>query len=294
MQMRFNRRSQQVDWTRELRELGDALLNAYLVVRGVRPAMLLESFNMGETSRNGPKSAALIQRILKNFPQLRQTNDAKHESYTFLHLPTQSISTNHIDNKNIGEILGYPCPMTFDELSDRDVAKWSMDIYAHGFNGDRYHIISCMCLKNKNKSFDATARRMARSFQDCLLSDDSPFKVLIRSVDATVTYVPSRPELLALLLRQNFNVNVITPTHFDTIVQYVSDCGATLIANELKLNDLRKRNIRMQIAGLVCAEKYVTDTHTLLIQRYDQYMTSKQISDDLDAKWHQEFTALKS
>ena len=104
----------------------DLIINCILVKEGVRPAMLLQPVNYGETSGNDPKTKHIMEQIKSQYPELCQS-----ENYdTFqgvLISKTCYDGEKDITLNKMGEILGYPCYENFSEIN-RDETSYFISV----------------------------------------------------------------------------------------------------------------------------------------------------------------------
>ena len=93
----------------------DNLINIILVLENIRPSFLIQPIDYGETSHNDPKTRYILQYIKYNFPNLIHSFKYKH--YQGIIISKSNYNDRYdIDNTAIGQILGYPCYLEFDNL----------------------------------------------------------------------------------------------------------------------------------------------------------------------------------
>jgi len=123
------------------------VLNIIFVLENIRLAFLIQPVDYGETSENDPKTLYILKCIHDNFPNLIL-------SYNYQHYQGIIISKNNynglfdIDNIKIGQILGYPCYLDFDNL-DRNNETYMINMVVKLHNGQEIVIFTNIC-KNLN------------------------------------------------------------------------------------------------------------------------------------------------
>jgi hypothetical protein len=87
-------------------------INAFLVDKGVRPAMMLQPSEYEERTEADPKTSEIIRNILSTFPSLKPSLTETHE----IILSKRDVKLEDIEtHKQLGTVLGYPCASEFQE-----------------------------------------------------------------------------------------------------------------------------------------------------------------------------------
>ena len=101
-------------------------INAFLVDKDVRPGMMLQPPDYQERTEKDPIMSAMITNILATFPALVTTvTDGGSTIFAKRAIPPESIETD----KQLGEILGYPCAAEFDAAKYIDNKEYTYGIH---------------------------------------------------------------------------------------------------------------------------------------------------------------------
>lgn len=129
-------------------EIGlENLLNVILVKEGIRPAMLIQPANYGETTSNDKITKSITQAIKRNFPYLIQSDKYK----IFQGILISKIDYNNrtdISLEKMGEILGYPCYKDF--ITNSNETDYSVEVYAFVKNHQEISLFANVCKDETN------------------------------------------------------------------------------------------------------------------------------------------------
>jgi hypothetical protein len=121
----------------------DNLINIILVLENIRPAFLIQPIDYGETSHNDPKTRYILQCIKDNFPSLIHSFKYKH--YQGIIISKSNYNDRYdIDNTTIGQILGYPCYLEFDNL-DRNNETYAITVMVKLNDGKEVDVFTNVC-----------------------------------------------------------------------------------------------------------------------------------------------------
>ena len=109
----------------------------------IRPAFLIQPIDYGETSHNDTKTRYILQCIKYNFPNL--IHSFQYENYQGIIISKSNYNGVHdIDNTAIGQILGYPCYLEFDNL-DRNNETYAITVMVKLNDGNEIDVFSNVC-----------------------------------------------------------------------------------------------------------------------------------------------------
>jgi hypothetical protein len=104
----------------------DIMINCILVKEGVRPAMLLQPADYGESNGADPKTKQQLEQIKIHYPELHQSEN--YDTYQGIIISKTSYDgEKNITLDKMGEILGYPCFHRFNEIN-RDEITYSISV----------------------------------------------------------------------------------------------------------------------------------------------------------------------
>jgi hypothetical protein len=162
----------------------DNLLNIILVLENIRPAFLIQPIDYGETSHNDPKTRDILQCIKDNFHNL--IHSFKYETYQGIIISKSNYNYRYdIDNTAIGQILGYPCYLEFNNL-DRNNETYSITVMVKFIDGNEIDVFTNVCkdLTNLNKF-----EKIAHQSKEVLINNTEYNKLLDNKViDVYVEY----------------------------------------------------------------------------------------------------------
>jgi hypothetical protein len=139
------------------------ILNCILVNENVRPAMLVQPADYKEITHKCPKTKAIIEGIIKYFPNLILSTD--YENYQGVIISKIDYnSKKNISSKEMGKILGYPCYEDFTTIED-DKISYSIDIYVKTTQYNQIQILANKCKdETKLEEFNTLANKAGKVF----------------------------------------------------------------------------------------------------------------------------------
>jgi hypothetical protein len=162
----------------------DNLINIILVVENIRPAFLIQPIDYGETSHNDPKTRYILRCIKYNFPNL--IHSFQYENYQGIIISKSNYNGVYdIDNTKIGQILGYPSYLEFDNL-DRNNETYSITVMVKLNDGNEIDIFSNVC---KDLTYLNMFEKIAQKSKEVLINNTEYIKLLDNKViDVYIKY----------------------------------------------------------------------------------------------------------
>jgi len=170
-------------------EIDEEYLNAFLVDKGIRPAMLLQPADYKEAVSTDPISSGKLARIAAAFPGLvfstigGETLIAKR-AYTKAEIPS---------NVAMGRILGYPCA---DDFSDLGEDRTGIQINVVLKSGQVFHLLAYFC-RDESKVPEAVS--FATAIKDEFLKDPR-LSAIVDRVEARYNTYKGATYFMKLLL----------------------------------------------------------------------------------------------
>lgn len=165
----------------------DNVLNAILVNENVRPAMLVQPADYGETTGTDPKTHLIIQTILDNFPDLVCSED--YEIYQGAIISkTDYNGHSFISLEEMGKILGYPCYREFGTI-DPDNVTYMIQVSVLQKDVDKHTELFTNKCKDTTKLIEFT--RIAEEATDAFQKET--YKDILDGVHITKVYVDTFP-----------------------------------------------------------------------------------------------------
>jgi hypothetical protein len=127
------------------------IINLILVHEGVRPAMLLQPADQGESTGADPKTKKILDAMKIEFPDLIYSEN--YQTYQGIIISKVSYDDQFISLNKMGEILGYPCYKDFEEL-DRSQITYTISINALLHGAQKIQIFVNLCKDNVSEIFD--------------------------------------------------------------------------------------------------------------------------------------------
>jgi hypothetical protein len=179
------------------------ILNCILVNENVRPAMLVQPADYKEITHKDPITNAIIEGIIKYFPNLILTTD--YEKYQGVIISKIDYNgTKNISSKEMGKILGYPCYEDFTTI-DADKINYTIDIYVKTTQYNQIQILANKCKdKTKLEEFNTLANKAEKAFAK------KEYKEILNGIEVKEVYVESLPNIptqtIINKLLQNINL----------------------------------------------------------------------------------------
>jgi len=151
-------------------------INAFLVHKDIRNAMLIQPADYDEAISTDSKTAKKLRALAKAFPDLIQSNVSgetiiSKKSYTEADIQS---------NEDMGNILGFPCAADYDKtLRNPDAPKTRITINVNlrpGGNDESLQLLVYMC--TNEESFPA-AELLAKKAESALLADPILKKIVL-------------------------------------------------------------------------------------------------------------------
>jgi hypothetical protein len=164
------------------------ILNCILVNENVRPAMLVQPADYKETTHKDPITNAIIEGIIKYFPNLILTTD--YENYQGVIISKIDYNgKKNISSKEMGKILGYPCYEDFTTI-DADKINYTIDIYVKTTPYNKIQIVANKCKdETKLEEFNTLANKAEKAFAK------KEYKEILNGVEVKEVYVESLPNI---------------------------------------------------------------------------------------------------
>jgi len=124
----------------------DILLNLILVSERVRPSMLVQSIDYGETELEAPKTKNILDNITIYFPHLYQSKN--YNEFQGVIISYDNYDGQTLSEDEIGKILGYPYFNGYSSI-DRTTIYYSIIVYCD-INGYDIQLLENIS-NNKNK-----------------------------------------------------------------------------------------------------------------------------------------------
>jgi len=179
------------------------ILNCILVNENVRPAMLVQPADYKEITHKDPITNAIIEGIIKYFPNLILTTD--YEKYQGVIISKIDYNgTKNISSKEMGKILGYPCYEDFTTI-DADKINYTIDIYVKTTQYNQIQILANKCKdETKLEEFNTLANKAEKAFAK------KEYKEILNGIEVKEVYVESLPNIptqtIINKLLQNINL----------------------------------------------------------------------------------------
>lgn len=132
------------------------MINLILVQEGVRPAMLVQPADQGETTGADPVTKKILDAMKIDFPDLLYSE--KYDIYQGIIISKVNYDDQTISLEKMGEILGYPCYKDFETL-DRSQITYVMSVNALFDNGEKIEIFVNICKDNVSEIFEEYCRK---------------------------------------------------------------------------------------------------------------------------------------
>lgn len=160
------------------------ILNCILVNENVRPAMLVQPVDYKETTHKDPITNAIIEGIIKYFPNLILSTD--YENYQGVIISKIDYNANkNIVAKEMGKILGYPCYEDFTTIDD-DKINYTIDIYVKTTQYNQIQILANKCKDiTKLEEFNSLAKKAEKAFAK------KEYKEILNGIEVKEVYVES-------------------------------------------------------------------------------------------------------
>jgi hypothetical protein len=164
------------------------ILNCILVNENVRPAMLVQPADYKEVTHNCPKTKAIIEGIIKYFPNLILSTD--YEKYQGVIISKIDYNGNKtISSKEMGKLLGYPCYEDFTTI-DADKINYTIDIYVKTTQYNQIQILANKCKdETKLEEFNTLANKAEKAFAK------KEYKEILNGIEVKEVYVESLPNI---------------------------------------------------------------------------------------------------
>jgi hypothetical protein len=164
------------------------ILNCILVNENVRPAMLVQPADYKETTHKDPITNAIIEGIIKYFPNLILTTD--YENYQGVIISKIDYNgKKNISSKEMGKILGYPCYEDFTTI-DADKINYTIYIYVKTTPYNKIQIVANKCKdETKLEEFNTLANKAEKAFAK------KEYKEILNGVEVKEVYVESLPNI---------------------------------------------------------------------------------------------------
>ena len=201
------------------------ILNCILVNENVRPAMLVQPADYKETTHKDPITNAIIEGIIKYFPNLILSTD--YENYQGVIISKIDYNANkNIVAKEMGKILGYPCYEDFTTI-DADKINYTIDIYVKTTQYNQIQILANKCKDiTKLEEFNSLAKKAEKAFAK------KEYKEILNGIEVNEVYVESLQNIptqtIINKLLQNINLQ---QTELDKVQNILFNFG---FSNELQ------------------------------------------------------------
>jgi hypothetical protein len=164
------------------------ILNCILVNENVRPAMLVQPADYKETTHKDPITNAIIEGIIKYFPNLILSTD--YENYQGVIISKIDYNgKKNISSKEMGKILGYPCYEDFTTIED-DKINYTIDIYVKTTQYNQIQILANKCKdETKLEKFNTLVKKAEKAFAK------KEYKEILNGVEVKEVYVESLPNI---------------------------------------------------------------------------------------------------
>ncbi len=144
----------------------DIACNAVLVAKNVRPSFLVQSIDYQECENGpttlGPKTKNIIQSLEKEF-KITPTYQGFIISNPFFSVPNE----NMLDDKIIGELIGYPCS---GHLHDNTTRKFHYQIYSV-YGKTESELMNVICGVNMDDWFCEKVKEIFSACKDVFPSE---------------------------------------------------------------------------------------------------------------------------
>jgi hypothetical protein len=260
------------------------LLNCILVNNDVRPAMLIQPADYQEATYKDPKTAAKLQAIKKQFPDLIQSIVEGGE----IIISKREIKPETIkENGTMGEILGYPCHADYQyTLDNKDELKVAIEIIVHlkpGFDTDTTQIIAYIC---KDERFFAESKIFAKKCAKALKADPLG-SLVITSVSAEKRVIMPIKYLINKLIRGE----AISTSEKEEIINQIwnlgfsEEMGGKIVAIKYQFENPIHRGMLISLLSL-CDNNQMEPFWPL------QYRKEQAEVDTISEKWASELIRL--
>lgn len=198
------------------------ILNCILVNENVRPAMLVQPADYKEVTHKCPKTKAIIEGIIKYFPNLILSTD--YEKYQGVIISKIDYNGNKtISSKEMGKLLGYPCYEDFTTI-DADKINYTIDIYVKTTQYNQIQILANKCKdETKLEEFNTLANKAEKAFAK------KEYKEILNGLEVKEVYVESLPNIptqtIINKLLQNINLD---QTELDKIQNILFNFGFSM------------------------------------------------------------------
>jgi hypothetical protein len=198
------------------------ILNCILVNENVRPAMLVQPADYKEVTHKCPKTKAIIEGIIKYFPNLILSTD--YEKYQGVIISKIDYNgKKNISSKEMGKLLGYPCYEDFTTI-DADKINYTIDIYVKTTQYNQIQILANKCKdETKLEEFNTLANKAEKAFAK------KEYKEILNGLEVKEVYVESLPNIptqtIINKLLQNINLD---QTELDKIQNILFNFGFSM------------------------------------------------------------------
>jgi hypothetical protein len=163
----------------------DILLNLILVRENIRPSMLIQPIDYGETTFEEPKTKNILDNITKIFPYLYKSTD--YQGYQGVIISYNNYDGQNLTEEKMGEILGYPYYEGYSNL-DRSKTYFCIIIYCN-INGSNVKLFENIS-QNKNKkifkNFVKNAEKVLKSIAFKYYGD-----IIVGNISIEVIKIPT-------------------------------------------------------------------------------------------------------
>jgi hypothetical protein len=194
------------------------IINLLLVENEIRPALLVQPVDYGESVGSDKITKSILIKIKKWFPRL--IHSEKYSGiYQGIIISKKSYNDNTIHSNEMGKILGYPCYKDFD-LIDREEEHFSLCIYVYLKDGQAINVLVNVCQDISLKpEFELLAEKIVT-----FLVSHNLYRKIISNVGVVV-------ESIALLTRIIDNVKNNMKFDKDAVLDVIYNLG---FSNELQ------------------------------------------------------------
>jgi len=155
----------------------DNVLNVILVNENVRPAMLVQPADYGESTHNDPKTKSIIESIKEYFPNLLFSQDYEIYQGVIISNTDEYNGRKDISLEKMGEILGYPCYKDFTNRNP-DEMSYGIEVYVQEKNGKVSQLFANRCKDETNiEKFKTFAEKAKIAF------DKEEYKDILQGVN---------------------------------------------------------------------------------------------------------------
>ena len=138
-------------------------LNAILVNKNVRPAMLIQPVDYGEISSKDPKTKLILETLQSKFPSFLLSE--QYQGYQGIIVSKKNYNGMDISLEKMGQSLGYPCYKDYTRMDENEI-HYTINLCAD-YKKKKIQLFANVC-KDKSSlvQFNQIAARAKTAFKE--------------------------------------------------------------------------------------------------------------------------------